>query len=378
MRIGIDARFYGGSYGKGLGRYCEKLITHLEKVDHENEYVIFLRSENWDAYTPANPRFTKVRADVRWYSLAEQLLMPWYFYRAKLHLLHVPHFNVPFLYRKKFVVTIHDLIILRFPTERATTLGPFLYALKNAAFRFIIHSSVDRAKRIIAVSHFTRKDIASYFHVKEKDITVIYEAVEAVATAQDDSVLGRNYIPETYFLYVGNAYPHKNLERFLRAFKDFSARHTDYYAVLVGKEEFFYKRLQTVAQKLGLLETGKERVRFVGWVSDAALRGLYEHAAAFVFPSLYEGFGFPPLEAMQFDVPVLASNASCLPEILEDAALYFDPHSEEDMVKKFDMFMGLEKDEKKRYTMKGREQVAKYSWDRCARETKAIYELEDA
>ena len=134
--IGIDARFFG-SIGKGLGRYTQKLIENLEKISAQggpasgwdNQYFVFLRKENFDEYQPRNKNFQKVLADYQWYTFAEQIRMPLLLNKLKLDLVHFPHFNVPFFYRKKFVVTIHDLILLQFPTVRGTTLNPIFYKI---------------------------------------------------------------------------------------------------------------------------------------------------------------------------------------------------------------------------------------------------------
>lgn len=176
MKIGIDARFYGPKQ-KGLGRYVQKLVDNLEKTDSDNQYFIFLRRANWSDYQPTNPNFQKVLADYRWYGLGEQILMPWKIRRAGLDLIHFPHFNVPIFCRRPFLVTIHDLVLKNFPTRRASTLGPFLYALKNLAYRLVIWSAVKRAKKIITVSNYTKQDILKYYQVKPEKIKVIYEGI---------------------------------------------------------------------------------------------------------------------------------------------------------------------------------------------------------
>ena len=131
-RIGIDARFYGPRQ-KGLGRYLQKLITHLEKVDQNNQYFIFLRKKNWSEYCPSCSNFKKVLADYPWYGLREQILMPLKIRRQKIDLMHFPHFNIPVFYSGTFLVTIHDLVLRKFPTRRASTLGPFKTNLAGAA-----------------------------------------------------------------------------------------------------------------------------------------------------------------------------------------------------------------------------------------------------
>src|SRR5689334_8418490 len=122
MRIGIDARFFGPQE-TGIGRYVERLISHLEQIDQVNDYTVLLRRKAWDLWSPKNSRWTKLPADERWYSLAEQIKMPGRYRAAKVDLWHIPHFNIPLLWRGPFVVTIHDLILNQFPTERASTLG---------------------------------------------------------------------------------------------------------------------------------------------------------------------------------------------------------------------------------------------------------------
>lgn len=371
MKIGIDARFYGGQYAKGLGRYCEKLIQHLENVDHENDYVIFLRRENWDAYQPKNPRFSKVLADVQWYTLAEQTKLPRIFSRAKLDLLHVPHFNVPVFYRGDFVVTVHDLIILHYPTRRASTLGPLLYWVKQTAYRFVIRRAVKRAKHIFAVSKFTKQDLVSYFHLSTEKVSVTYEAVEPLSAQADERVLQKNRIASPYLLYVGNAYPHKNVEGLVRAFAEVRKKNPQLQLVLVGKLDYFYNRVRLLAKSV---VGGQEAVViFPGRVTDSELAALYAHAALFVFPSHYEGFGFPPLEAMQQGVPVLASRESCLPEVLGDAAMYFDSGDPVDFVDKLNAGILLGEAEKAALVEKGFAQVKMFSWEECARRTAEKY-----
>jgi len=173
MRIGIDARFYGPA-GKGIGRYSEKLIAHLEKIDKLNDYFIFLRRENFDLYQPVNPKFHKVLADYPWYSFKEQIFLPFRFREFKLDLAHFLHFNIPLFYFGKFVVTIHDLTLLRFPTHHKNFLVRFLYFFKHFFFILVLCSAVSRAKKIITDSESTKRDLIEYFCLNPKKIKVIY------------------------------------------------------------------------------------------------------------------------------------------------------------------------------------------------------------
>jgi glycosyltransferase involved in cell wall biosynthesis len=369
MRIGIDARFFGPA-GKGLGRYTQKLITYLEKIDKQNEYFILLRKNNWDDYQPASRNFQKVLADYRWYTLAEQLGLPPRIARLKLDIMHFTHFNVPWLFRGKFIVTIHDLILTKFPTARATTLGPMWYKIKHAAYQMVIRRAVHKADKIIAVSHFTKQDIINHFGVSGDKIVVTYEAVDPPQKIREGSrdILAKFHIKQPYLLYVGNVYPHKNAEGLLQAFHEVLNDKPNLSLVMVGREDYFFQRIKKEAEVLGL----SPRVVFPGFVTDADLPCLYASASVYVFPSFYEGFGLPALEACSYGTPVAASRSSCLPEILGQAAEYFDPQDIHDMARVIRRLLddqGLTNQLRQR----GFRQVGKFSWSAMAARTLDLY-----
>ena len=373
MRIGIDARFYG-SLGKGLGRYTSELIAHLERIDQENDYLIFLREGNWNEYRPRNQRFRKVLAEYPWYSWREQLLYPRFLNRFRLDLVHFPHFNVPLFYRRPFVVTIHDLILLHSPTTRATTLGPLRFRLKYLFYRLAIRQAIARAKTVITVSQHTKKEIEGAFpFAKQKDITVTYEACSPRLLPTGDSGpidLPVAALPQPFMLYVGNAYPHKNLEALLAAFRNFrESGHPEYHLVLVGSEDYFYRRLKTESASRG----DDEQVIFFGRATDRALGQIYDRASFYVFPSLHEGFGLPPLEALCRGLPVASSNATCLPEILGRAALFFDPKKPETILSAMRR-LAEEEHFREELRRRGFRRVRRYSWQDCAEKTRDIYE----
>ncbi len=383
MRIGIDARFYG-SLGKGLGRYTEKLIEHLEVIDEENEYTVFLRQENFSEYVPKNPRFRKEVAQYTWYGFSEQTLFVIRLYRGCFDLVHFPHFNVPILYCRRFVVTIHDLILVHYPTLRNTTRFSSLYWLKFLVYRIVIISAIRRAQHIITVSRFTEADIVRQYPFARGRITVTYEAADPFCpflNPEDESRLFTRFgllrtdtsshqslsyrdIIRPYFLYVGNAYPHKNLVILFALAKAFP-KHT---LVLVGKEDFFYIRLKDEARVAGI-----ENILFVGFLTDRELSAFYRFARVYIFPSLYEGFGLPPLEAMSRGTPVVSSDRGSLPEILGEAAYYFDPTSPSALVAAVHQ---VEEDDRLRVRLRerGYRQVAKYRFSDMAATTQAIYQ----
>ncbi len=172
MKIGIDARFINET---GVGRYIRNLIDGLGTVDKKNSYVVFLRKSAFAEFTPPNERWETRLADIPWHSVAEQLFMPAILYREHLDLLHVPYFNVPLLYFRKFVVTIHDLTILHFDTGKASTLPFVSYKLRRLGYNISLLKAIFWSEKVIAVSHATKKEILDHFDVPAGHIEVIYE-----------------------------------------------------------------------------------------------------------------------------------------------------------------------------------------------------------
>ncbi len=371
MRIGIDARFYG-RLGKGLGRYTQQLIEHLEEIDKENEYSIFLRKENFSQYIPKNENFSKILADISWYGFREQWEFPFLLKKYNLDLVHFPHFNIPILYKKAFVVTIHDLILLHHSTYKGSTLPKFFYTIKFFVYKEILRYGLKKAEHILTVSEFTKGDILkNYPFIPEEKISVSYEAdthffpTKKVKENTMQSI-HRYGIIKPYFLYVGNAYPHKNLSLMLQAF--LSLKIDNFVFVLVGKIDTFYSQLRALFSK----EERQQRIIFVGEVEDEELEVLYKNAFVYVFVSLYEGFGLPPLEAMARGIPVISSCVTSMPEILGKAPLYCDPRKK-DSIRKALLCMINQKDVRDRCREMGYRQVKFYSWKNLAQKTLKVY-----
>ncbi len=409
MKIGLDARFYNSA--GGLGRYSQQLTNYLAKTDMTNHHVVFLSDANIHEFETNNANFKKIKANARWYTLKEQFVMPWKIWRARVDLMHFFHWNVPLLYRGRFIVTIHDLILLKYPSQKATTLSPLFFAIKYWAYKKVLRHAIYRSMKIIVPSEFVKKDILANFHVPTEKVVVIYEgagmteechcdpalAGEAIPFEKNHEIaslpsVARNDVPKKpYLLYVGVAYPHKNLEGLIRAFKIFREKYSkDYHLVLVGQENYFYRRLRRhyeeererrrsnpdddgIATPRRNVGTRDDNIIFTGFVPDAQIPAIYQNASLYVFPSFCEGFGLPALEAMNYGLPVLAANNSCLPEILGKAALYFDPYHHQEMA---DKMWQLLSDDKLREKMKqlGFEQAKKYSWEKTAQQTLQIYQ----
>lgn len=397
MKIGIDARFWGQA---GPGRYVKNLVSALEDVDSGNDYVVFVNSEGDIAYKPDRENFSKVRVDTPWYSFLEQVKLPFLFGRERLDLLHVPHFNIPVFYFGKLAVTIHDLTIHRFSTARATTRWRPFNLVKRAIYKAVVWLALRRAKVIFTPTEFVKGDLLKeYDWLDGEKIVVTYEGVDEKFRRELDKdksqalrgvpepgfgelsgSLSKYGVKEPYLLYVGSMYPHKNLERLIKAFSLVAEEYENLKLVLVGKRDYFQERLgkEIENNKYGIL--GKEKIVFPafkvesGYVPDEDLAVFYKGALALVFPSLSEGFGLPPLEAMQFGVPVVASNATSIPEVCGAAALYFDPEDVEDIAAKI---KALVKNESLREELvrKGFKNLERFSWQEMSLRTLKGYRM---
>lgn len=374
MKIGIDARFFGTS-GKGLGRYTQKLIEELEKIDHNNQYYIFLNQHNFDEYQPKNPNFHKILANIPWYSWQEQIIFPRILKKYKLDLMHFLHFNVPILYRKAYFVTIHDLILLEYPTRKASKLNFIMYSIKNLAYRFVILNAVKTAKKVITISNYTTDSIKKHFNISNSKINMIYEGVDLEKFnplyVQEFNFKKFDLKKSKYILYVGNAYPHKNIDVLVEVFAKLKQRtdiDKDLKLVLVGKKDYFFEGIVNQVSQLNL----EQSIVFPGYVPDEELISLYDQCLFYVFPSLYEGFGLPPLEAIALGAPIVISNATCLPEIFGEHIEYFDPRSKQNME---DVISNFILDKEKRELQKKYHQsiLNKYSWQDMAESTKKLY-----
>jgi glycosyltransferase involved in cell wall biosynthesis len=272
------------------------------------------------------------------------------------------------------VVTVHDLILFHFKTVENTTLGWAGYAGKYLLYRLTISLAIRRAQTVLTVSHFTEDDIAHHYPGAREKLVVTPEAADHrcffVNEVDGTCLLDRYGLKEAgpygrirkYFLYVGNAYPHKNLAEIVRVARVFSA----FQFVFVGKEDFFYRRLRRAT-------TGIDNIIFTGFVSDRDLSYLYRKAVAYLFPSRYEGFGLPGLEAMQYGLPVIASNQGSLPEVYDTAARYFDPTVSGDMERAVCESLRYTGAERVAWKEQGFVRAGQFHWSDMAKKTLAIY-----
>lgn len=355
--------------GGGLGRYVSELITALQEIDKENEYVLFLRKENFHECVITSGNFTKRLVDVPWYSFAEQHRMLREVALANVNLMHYPHWNVPVFSRVPFVVTIHDLILLEDPmSARATTRNAFVHGLKRIGYRLAIEAAVHRSKHIVAISEYTKRSILDHFRVKGGKISVVYNGVRA-PNGEEKVTLAECGVQKPYVLYVGNAYPHKNLEVLLQSFRNLCVTDERTMLVLAGKRDMFVQQLEEFAREIGI---PAQRIRFVNLPSDAQLARLYRDASLVVTPSRIEGFGIPPLEALSLGILVAASHATSLPEVLGDAVRYFDP-DDVDALARLMREAIVSPGAWRELREKGIRQAAKFSWATTAKQMHNIY-----
>jgi glycosyltransferase involved in cell wall biosynthesis len=364
MRIGIDARKL---HDYGIGTYVRNLVGQLARQDGSSTYVVICRRADAPFIRSLGSRFEPLVERAGNYSVLEQFSVPFGLRRARVDLFHAPHYVVSPFISCPTVVTIHDCIHLRFPQYLPNRAASF-YA------RTMMTMAARRAKRILTVSQASKEDILRYLKVPASKIEVIYNALdERLATAPTPDeitrVRERLQLTSPFILYAGNIKPHKNVDRLIEAFSILRRRRGDDVKLLIiGDEISKYPNLRRLVHRFQL----HQYVRFHGFVSDETLAVLYRLATAFVFPSLYEGFGLPPLEAMAAGTPVITSNVSSLPEVVGDAALLIDPMNAGAIA---DAMARVLTDATLRADLvrRGCERVKSFSWERSVRRTREVY-----
>lgn len=357
MRIGIDIRLQNET---GVGRYIQNLTYWFPKVDTKNEYV-------------------SLNYPIRWHSVKEQIEMPQLLRQEKLDLVHFPYFNVPLFYNNPFVVTIHDLIIDNYATGQASTLPIPLYWLKRLGYKAVMNHAVSQARAVIVPSHATKSELINHYSIEEKKVIVTHEGVDHVKKdpkiqrSKDPNELQQikdKIVNNKFFLYVGNAYPHKNLEMLINAFANVAHQQREVLLVLVGKHDYFYKQLAKTIDPLPILHL----IILTGEVSDETLDWLYAQALATVIPSLMEGFGFPALEAMNKKCLVIASKIPVLSEVCDNQILFFDPNKQESLEEQMKRVLTKPIETFETLISHAYHHVQQYKWIETAKQTVAVYE----
>ena len=364
MRIGIDARKL---HDYGIGTYIRNLLRELAAIDRQTEYVLFTRPQDVGVAASLGENFRAVPNRSGHYSLAEQISIPLAVKRERLDLFHATHYVLPAMTPSKTVVTIHDCIHLMFPQYQRHRVA---YAYARASLFTAAHKS----DRIFTVSEQSKRDILKFFNVPPEKIVVTPNAIDNRFSAPPSEehvtqTRERYQLSHSYLLYVGNIKPHKNLERLIEAFHLVRLQgRSELELLIIGDEISKLQSLRRAVRKYDI----HRYVRFLGYVPDKTLAVLYRLASVFVFPSLYEGFGLPPLEAMASGTPVVTSNVSSLPEVVGDAAVLVDPYNAEAIahgILTVLRSMHLRNELRER----GLKRVKDYSWTRSVQRVRQIY-----
>jgi glycosyltransferase involved in cell wall biosynthesis len=364
VRIGIDARKL---HDFGIGTYIRNLVRQLARLDQTTEYVLFGRPEDTEFLGSLGANFRAVALTAGNYSIGEQFRIPLAIKREGVTLFHAPHYVLPPLVPCRSVVTIHDCIHLMFPQYLPNRLA-LSYARTSMAI------ATRRATRIMTVSETSKRDIVKFFGTNPDKIKVIYNAYDkrfGLEPKVEDVVRVREryQLQDKFVLYVGNVKPHKNLERLLEAFHLLRQRGLGHVKlVLIGDDISKYASLRRAVHRYQL----HQYVRFLGYVSEDTLAAMYRLATVFVFPSLYEGFGLPPLEAMASGTPVVTSNLSSLPEVAGEGAVLVDPYSPQAIA---DGLYRVLTDEPfaQQLRRRGLARAGQFSWETSARRVREVY-----
>jgi glycosyltransferase involved in cell wall biosynthesis len=368
MEIGIDVRSMFGT-PTGVGRYLSNLLNHISRLDKENSYCLYtdhpidtpiIQQSN---FCQKHLTFPFVQNYFTW----NHFRLPLELLQHPVDLFHFPFYTIPVFRNYRTVVTIHDITY---------EIHPEWYSWKGLlAMRFFSRYAAKHADRILTDSNNTKQDIINHYKVSENKIAVIYLGVEERFGKIDDySVLEQirakyQIASQHVILYVGSIHTRRNIEQLIRAIHILCRKMSDIQLLIVGKREYPYFDVHTLVDELAL----NNQVILSGYIQDSDLPLLYNVADLFIYPSSYEGFGLPPLEAMACGTPVITSNNSSLPEVAGEAAMLIDPLNVEEMAEV--MYQVLSDESLRRdLIVKGIAQASKFSWEQAAKETLSVYQ----
>jgi glycosyltransferase involved in cell wall biosynthesis len=366
-RVGLNAHLLSRSASyrsAGVSHYIDRLLAHLPQVDQSLRYVALaghpLETRGWETHV-SRWRTESPPARILW----EQVAQPWRASRARLDLLHAPVYVGPVVSTCPVIVTVHDLSFYRYPE---------LFRPQNRVYlQAMTRRTVQHAAAVIAVSESTRRDIVRLLNVPESRIVVIPNGVDAemrpVTDVSRREALRQRYdLPDHFMLFLGTLEPRKNLTTLLEAYARYRRNGGRHALVIAGAKGWYYDAVYETASRLDL----GDAVRFPGYIPQDELPLWYSLADLFVYPSLYEGFGLPPLEAMACGTPVITSNVSSLPEVMGEGGMCVDPHDPLVLAEAMGAVLG-DAGLYRRLVRLGREQSQRYSWAETARQTASLY-----
>ncbi len=371
MRIAIDIRKINEF---GVGTYIWNLVRNLAGIDDRNDYLLVGSQRNFHELGPLPPNFKQLYQPEENGLWRDNISIPFDLHRQRLDVVHIPHHEAPFFTPSKLVVTIHDCVHLLFPQEDSSNFGNYRSYLRT---KRVVHA----AQHVLAVSRSTKDDLINIFELPDSKISVVHNALDerfafTHTPGERKQVLERYQLKDPFVLYSGKIRPHKNVHRLIEAFAVLknelgdSDRYKNLKLIIIGDELSKHQYLRLTVIRSG----AQQDVRFFGFVPYPILRVFYQSAELFAFPSLYEGFGLPPLEAMANRAPVLASNTSSLPEVLEDAAVLVNPENVFDIARGMKLILSDDA-VRQRLIQKGLEQVAKFSWKLAAQKILERYQF---
>lgn len=376
MLIGIDARFAVHNR-RGIGNYTLKLIQNLGEIDNQNEYILYTDRDDTEEVLPRQKNFRIKKLHPSNYLIWEQIALPMQARKDSLDILHCTGNTAPiYLNTKiKLISTIHDVMYLKDYSAIPQSLS--IYQRWGRIYRkMIVSLTIKHVAKIITVSNFSKNDIKEHFpSIKNEGIDVIYEAADErfrVVDRNDATVKIKNKfgIAGSYILSLGATDPRKNTELVIKKYIELRReKKIEEKLVIVGMPNWRQTKFYNMAYESSFAED----IMFTDFISEEDLVLLYNCATVFLYPSLYEGFGIPPLEAMACGVPVITSNTTSIPEIVGNAALLINPRDGKELEK---VLLNLLNDEmlRKDLIKRGLEQVKNFSWKKMAKETLNVYE----
>lgn len=369
MRIALDARAFSWT---GIGRYIQNLVREFDTIPTQHTFTLLVNDTDRDAIRQVittNPqRFSLVSVESSYYSWQEQTKLLWQLNRVSADLFHFTHFNIPVLFRRPFVVTIHDITRFIFPGQSDKSL------LKQIVYEYIFHQSVTKARSLITVSDTTYTDLHQLPLSLPKIHETIPEGVQAIffkPASRSDRNRIRQLLrtQQPYLLFVGVWMEHKNIERILEAYALVRQRHPTLQLVMTGVHKHNYVDVLARARAWQV----EQQVIFPGFIAEELLPALYQEATAFLFPSLYEGFGLPALEAAASGIPVITANVSGPSEVMAGAAELVNPEDTSDIVRGIHRVLADDA-YRSQCIASGRQHAAQFTWRTCAHRTLALYE----
>jgi glycosyltransferase involved in cell wall biosynthesis len=354
---------YGAKQTTGIGQYIQQLTDHLFQIDQKNEYLMFMKEPEFSIFTPPT-NVKKIKVTSHWYTYKEQFKLPFELKQENFDLIHYPHFNSPIFFNKKSICTIHDVTPFYFKGHKMKS------SIRRWGYKKVFNNTVKKSSQIITVSNSTKKGVVDIFQVPENKIKTIYNGVDSrFKNIKDCGIINKvkeKYgITEPFIFFVGVWRNHKNIEGLISAYNLVKKQYKKPLSlVLAGQEDPHYQNIRKQINQ----SPYKNSIITPGFIDNNDLPALYSSAEMLVIPSFIEGFGLIAIESQKCHCPVISTNTSSLPEVLEDSALFFDPHKDIEISTQIIKLLS-NNTLKQNLIEKGIKNANRFSWNKCATET---------